>query len=332
MDAILQGLSGIFEVAVIAGLGFFLSRMGFFWESAGKDLTKFTMSVALPPLMIYSLYSNFTHDQLIETAPDMLLPFASIFVAYLAGRALAKVLNITKGRRGVFTCTCCIANAIFIGLPVNMALFGEASVPSCMLYYIANTAMFWFLGAYLIVKWLVFLAWLIISFLGAYLIVKDAGGDHKFTVKEMLLKLRTPPLMGFITGVLLILLNIPLPHFFLTACHYVGNIATPMALIVIGIQMAHIPFSEIRLDRDLVGAMFGRFVLSPLCLFILLPFIPVSAMSAKVFLMHAGMPAMTNMTILANSVGADADYSTMINCVSLMLGIFFIPFYMYLLS
>lgn len=55
-------------------------------------------------------------------------------------------------------------------------------------------------------------------------------------------------------------------------------------------------------------------------------------MSAKVFLMQAGMPAMTNMTILANSVGADADYSTMINCVSLMLGIFFIPFYMYLLS
>ena len=56
MDAILQGLSGIFEVAVIAGLGFF-------WESAGKDLTKFTMSVALPPLMIYSLYSNFTQDR-----------------------------------------------------------------------------------------------------------------------------------------------------------------------------------------------------------------------------------------------------------------------------
>ena len=43
MDAILQGLSGIFEVAVIAGLGFFLSRMGFFWESAGKDLTKFIL-------------------------------------------------------------------------------------------------------------------------------------------------------------------------------------------------------------------------------------------------------------------------------------------------
>lgn len=44
------------------------------------------------------------------------------------------------------------------------------------------------------------------------------------------------------------------------------------------------------------------------------------------------MPAMTNMTILATSVGADSDYSTTINCVSLALGIFFIPFYMYLFS
>ena len=57
---------------------------------------------------------------------------------------------------------------------MNVALFGEKSVPSAMLYYIANTAMFWGLGA--------------------WLIVKDAGGDRKFTPLEMLKKLRTPPL------------------------------------------------------------------------------------------------------------------------------------------
>ena len=55
-------------------------------------------------------------------------------------------------------------------------------------------------------------------------------------------------------------------------------------------------------------------------------------MSSKVFLMQAGMPAMTNMTILATAVGADAEYSTTVNCVSLVLGIFFVPFYMYMLS
>ena len=312
MDAILQGLSGIFEVVLIAGLGFYLSKSGWIWETAGKDLTRLTMTVALPPFMVYSLKSNFTRDQLIRTAPDLLLPFASIFAAYLAGRVLASLLHISKGRRGIFTCTCCIANAIFIGLPVNLALFGEKSVPSAMLYYIANTAIFWGLGA--------------------YLIVQDAGPGKHFTPLQMLKKLKTPPLMGFLTGVALVLLDIPLPHSVLTACRYVGNMATPMALMVIGIQMSRIPLSRIHWDRDLTGAMAGRFILSPLCLYLLLPFIPVSSMSAGVFLLQAGMPAMTNMTILAASVGADAEYSTTINCVSLLLGLFFIPFYMYLFS
>ena len=312
MDAILQGLSGIFEVVLMAGLGFFLSKKGWFWENAGKDLTRLTMTVALPPLMVYSLYANFTHDELIATAPDLVLPFASIFLTYIAGRVLAVVLGISKGRRGIFTCTCCIANAIFIGVPVNVALFGDASVPSCMLYYLANTAMFWGLGA--------------------YLIVQDAGGGRHFSPLEMVMKLKTPPLMGFAAGIVLLLLDVPIPHFAMDAMKYVGGMATPMALMVIGIQMSQIPLSSIHFDKDLVGAMAGRFILSPLCLAVLLPFIPVSDMSAKVFLMQAGMPAMTNMTILAYAVGADADYSTTVNCVSLALGVFFVPLYMYLLS
>ena len=188
MDAILQGLSGIFEVVLMAGLGFFLAKKGWFWEGAAKDLTKLTMTVALPPLM------------------------------------------------------------------------------------------------------------------------------------------------GFAAGVILLLANVPIPHFAMAAMKYVGGMATPMALMVIGIQMSQIPLSSIHFDKDLVGAMAGRFLLAPLCLFLLLPFIPVSEMSSKVFLMQAGMPAMTNMTILATAVGADAEYSTTVNCVSLALGVFFVPFYMYMLA
>lgn len=312
MSAVVQGLSGIFEVFLIVTLGFWLQKSGWIWNGAAGNLTKLTMTVALPALMIYSLYSNFTHDELLRTAPDMILPFLSIFAAYLAGCLLAKGLGIRKGRRGIFITTCCIANAIFVGLPVNVALFGEASIPSCMLYYMANTTMFWCLGA--------------------WLIVKDAEAEMKMTMKDFLKKLLTPPLIGFFTGVLLLLMDVPLPHFFLDSCRYVGNMATPMALLVIGLQMADIPLKDIHLDRDLAGAMAGRFIFCPLCLFLLLPFIPVSPMSAKVFLMQSGMPAMTNMTILATSVGADGKYSTTINCVSMVLGLFFIPFYMFLLS
>ena len=59
MDAILQGLSGIFEVVLMAGLGFFWGKKGWFWESVAKDLTKNTMNVGLPPRINPQLFSHF---------------------------------------------------------------------------------------------------------------------------------------------------------------------------------------------------------------------------------------------------------------------------------
>ena len=67
MDAILQGLSGIFEVVLMAGLGFFLAKKGWFWEGAAKDLTKLTMTFSdknaywvcnMTSNMVYPRYSQ----------------------------------------------------------------------------------------------------------------------------------------------------------------------------------------------------------------------------------------------------------------------------------
>ena len=44
----------------------------------------------------------------------------------------------------MFTCS----NTIFIGLPINMAIFGSRAVPYVLIYYIANTTFFWTWGVY----------------------------------------------------------------------------------------------------------------------------------------------------------------------------------------
>ena len=51
-------------------------------------------------------------------------------------------------------------------------------------------------------------------------------------------------------------------------------------------------------------------------------------MSAKVFTMQASMPAMTQMTVVAKSVGADVKYTTTISFLSIALGLIVIPLYM----
>lgn len=44
------------------------------------------------------------------------------------------------------------ANTIFMGLPVNMAVFGEKAIPYALLYYICNTTFFFTIGIMLIAK------------------------------------------------------------------------------------------------------------------------------------------------------------------------------------
>ena len=311
----LHGLEGIFEVLFIIAIGVALTKKGWFGSNMSAVFSKLVMKISLPLYMLCQMEKDFTHDSLIRIAPDLILPFASIFLAYAVGRIAAKVLHIRRERQGVFVTCFFIANTIFIGLPVNLALFGTQSVPSVMLYYMANTTMFWTLGIYHIVN-------------------DSQGGKGNMPLfsAQTIKKVFSPPLMGFLIGLILVLANVKLPGFLLTSFQYVGNMATPLSLLVIGIEMAGISLSDVHWDRDVIGALVGRFIVCPACVLALLPFIPVTPMSAQVFTMQASMPAMTQMTVVAKSIGADVRYSTQVTFITVIMGIVVIPLYMFIVG
>jgi len=315
LEGVLHGLEGIFEVLFIIAIGVVLSKKRWFGSNMSAVFSKLVMKVSLPLYMLCQMEKDFTHDSLIRIAPDLILPFASIFLAYIVGRLVAKVLHIRQDRQGVFVTCFFIANTIFIGLPVNLALFGTQSVPSVMLYYMANTTMFWTFGVYHIVN-------------------DSQGGKGNMPLFSMqtIKKVFSPPLMAFLIGLALVLANIKLPDFLLTSFQYVGNMATPLSLLVIGIEMAGISLSDVHWDRDVIGALVGRFLVCPACVLALLPFIPVTPMSAQVFTMQASMPAMTQMTVVAKSVGADVRYSTQVSFITVVMGIVIIPLYMFIIG
>lgn len=315
MAGMIHGLQGIFEILFIIGIGFILAKKGWFVADTSALLTKLVMKIALPLYMLCQLEKDFTHDSLLQIAPDLLLPFSSILLAYVVGRIAVKLLHIRQDRQGVFITCFFIANTIFIGLPVNLALFGTQSVPSVMLYYMANTTMFWTLGVYHIVN-------------------DSTGGEKAMPLFSLqtLKKVFSPPLLGFLIGLAFILANIQLPEFLLVSFQYVGNLATPLSLMVIGIEMSSISLASVHWDRDLVGALCGRFIICPLCVLALLPVIVVTPMSVQVFTMQARMPAMTQMTVVAKAVGADVKYATQVSFLSVVLGLIVIPLYMFILE
>lgn len=140
------GFDGIFTIVFVVGIGYVLSKKGWFDDKSSALIAKLVTTVSLPLYMISSLTKNFTAEKLVELAPDMLLPVCSMLLALIVGKIAAKLLHVRQGRRGVFVSNFFIANTMFIGLPVNLALFGDESIPSVMLYYMVNLTFFWTLG------------------------------------------------------------------------------------------------------------------------------------------------------------------------------------------
>ena len=101
MEAVFHGLQGIFEILFMIGIGFVLSKKGWFGPDTSAILTRLIMKVALPLFMICQLERDFTHDSLLRIAPDLALPFLSILLAYVVGRAAAAALHIRRERQGI---------------------------------------------------------------------------------------------------------------------------------------------------------------------------------------------------------------------------------------
>ena len=311
---IFSALGSVFSIAIMVTIGYYLTAKKWFDSKVAGLFSKLVVNLSLPLLMFYNLVSNFDRSKLSHLAKGLIIPFLSIGICYFIGVLVAKALNIDEKRRGTFESMFFASNAIFIGLPVNLALFGDDSVPYVLLYYIANTLFFWSLGAYCISK----------------------DGMEKGKVKmfsfDTVKRIFSPPLFGFMGAIIIILLNIYIPKFVLDSCMYIGNLTTPLSMFYIGITMYYVKFSEIKLNKDVFGVFLGRFIVSPLVVFLLAFYFPVDPLMKNVFIIQSAMPVVTSTAIVARIYNADNKYAAVMTVVTTIASIFFIPVYMVLLS
>lgn len=310
MDIILHSLNGVLTVLLIIGTGYFLERHGWFTEASINLISRLVTQVCLPAYMLSNLLLNFEHDQLISMSKGLPLPLLSMLAGYFISKPVGRLAGVPAGRKGVFSTCVCFSNTIFIGLPLGIALFGEAGAPYIMIYYMVNTTLFWTLGV--------------------YEIAADAQAGAPFFSGATLRHILSLPLLGFMLGAVLVLLELTLPKPFLDACRYIGSMTTPLAMIFIGIAMSKTSWAEITVDKQLIAAMLGRYFVCPLLVLFMLPYFDLDDMMQKVFVIMAAMPAMTNTAIVAKSYGGDYRYAAMLTAASTCLAVIMIPFYMWL--
>jgi len=164
-----------------------------------------------------------------------------------------------------------------------------------------------------------------------HILPADAGVAAPWLSRKTLKVVLNPPLLGFLAGIILVMLDWRLPMPIEASFRYLGGMTTPLAMLFIGIAISKASWSEIKFDRELTAAMVGRFVICPLCVMVCLPFFALPKLMSDVFVMQAAMPAMTNTSIVAKVYGGDYKYAAMLTVVSTLLAVITTPFYMWVL-
>ncbi|AYO30904.1 AEC family transporter [Biomaibacter acetigenes] len=311
--AILQSAQSIFSIMLMIFLGYVLTSWKWFDENSSKLLVNLVVKISLPLLMIHDLMNNFDREKLLTSAGGLVVPFTSIALCYLLSFVVSEMAKIQTGRQGVFRSMFFNSNTIFMGLPINLALFGEKSIPYVLLYYIANTVYFWTLGVYEINR---------------------DGNDRpqKLFCLETVKQILSPPLVSFLLAVVMIMLGIRLPSFIMDTFRYLGNLTTPISMLFIGITIHSIDLKTIRITKDMLVLFAGRFVISPLSILLLTMVFPLPPLMRNVFVIQAAMPVMTNTAIVSKAYGADSEYVAVMITATTIATIFVVPIYMAILK
>ena len=312
MDIFLRSISGILVILGVILVGFVIGEKGWFDDKSRGLLAKLVTQVALPCYMLYTITQRFTAADLLKMLPALRFPALSMVILLGIATGVARIFAVRQDRRGLFISMFFNSNTIFVGLPINQALFGDASIPYVLIYYMCNTTFFWTLGT--------------------YLIQRDGEGEAQFDLKTSLKKVFSPPLMGFLLGLVLVMLQIKLPAFLASDLQYLGNLTTPLSMIFIGLSVSHVGVKQLVLGKEQLLILLGRFLVAPLLMASIVYWMPLPNLMKQVFIIQSAMPVMTNAPVFARLYGADSDYAAVMVTETTLATMVVIPILMLLMA
>ena len=306
---VLSAFGIVLSIFLMIGLGMLLIQIGWLKDEHAEVVSRLVVSVGLPALIIHNIFTEFTRADLLSSAVGILVPVVSILITGLIALLAARALKIPKARRGAFVCMVTFSNSVFIGVPVSLALFGAEAMPYALLYYIANTSIFW--------------SW------GYALMRADSGQKGPLDLKKLL----PLPLVTFAAAILLVLLGVSLPVFILDAAKYVGNLVTPLSMIFTGMVLIRmLRRGGLRWQKGYLAVLLGRFLLAPGLLLLTALFFPAAPeLMRNALLIQAAMPVMSQTPIVAKACGGDDEYAAGGVLVTALFSLLAIPGYMALI-
>ena len=251
MDSLIFAINAVLPIILTVASGYFLKKVGFINESFAKMGNKLVFRIFLPAMLFLNVYKMDFEKGIDFTY----ILFVLLFIAVIFFVALPFTTLVTKvkERRGPLLQATFRSNFALIGLPLAQALFGEEGVTVAALLSAVTIPLF--------------------NILAVVSLTMFMSDKKKIDFKDIFLGVIKNPLIQsiFVGFVALLIRGIFIKYnisFRLsdtpiyTVLSYFSNMATPLALIVLGAQFE---FSAVKeLKKEIIFGTALRVIIVPI--------------------------------------------------------------------
>ena len=286
MSNLIFSLNIVLPIFFLIVIGFFLEKKGLLTKEFRDRATTLVFYVALPASFINSVASadirgSFHVSFVLYMVITTLIFFLVIWASFI--RLIPDRDQISAAVHGAFR-----GNFAYIGLAILQSLMNTDVLPASIM-----------------------IITFVIPLYNVLAVIVLAHYDHsgtKVTVGSQLKALITNPLIiGILIGLPFSLFSIPLPFVVSKTLSYLSQLATPLALLLIGANLK--PETFFGKPRALFLASFTKIVAAPLIFTVLAGLLGFRGEElATIFTVYA-VPSATNSYIMSRKMNGDADLS-----------------------
>lgn len=318
LAAPMQSLATIDIIAALAKTfiiilpGYIVTRLGILNTQHTAGMSSLITCVTYPCLVITAMQMEFSMRVLNNCKHVVLIFLGVVVCAMIISKILSKIIHLPPERAGIFAFMLVFGNTGFIGLPVLHGLLGSEAV---------------FYGALCDSSYDIFM-----FTIGITLIRTGASGDE-MKIGSTLKGLINPCFIGVLIGLALYVCGITLPDVIAVPVERMGNITSPLAMIVVGSHLARVRLRDLFTSGHAYLVCLLKLILVPLIALLIVKLtIGTGTLLAEVIVLQAAMPVAMLSVILSERYKGDVQFASTGVMLTTLMCIITIPLHAILLQ
>jgi len=295
-----QIFTQVFTLMAMMVVGIFAYRLKIVGDTGVKDLSAVLINVAIPATILTSFDTGFSHDLL----ANMAAVFAISSVMHLGLIVLSRLFyaKIAPEKRKVFCFSTVFSNCGFVGFPLAQGLYGDVGVFYVSIFTIPFNILMFSYGVRLF----------------------SGSGNLRDACKSLV----NAPMIAMGGGLVLFFSPLRLPEIVAQPLTFLGNMTTPLSMLVIGAILAGMPRADatgIVKDPSLYYLSFVKLILVPVAVFAALHALRLDPTVIGVCVVLAAMPTASLVGIFAQRYNGDLSAAAQCTALTTALSVLTIP-------